>query len=122
MPIYIHLVAAFWVLLAGGAQLALKKGTGTHKLIGWTWMLAMMVVSISSFWISGFVDWFFGYGPIHLLSIWVLICVTVSLTSARRGNVRLHKFYAVGAYFGTLGAALGALLVPDRLLHDWLFG
>lgn len=122
MATYIHLTAALWVLLAGAMQLLRQKGTKPHKFIGWSWMLAMIVVSISSFWITGFVDWFFGYGPIHLLSIWVLICVAVSLTAARRGNIRQHQYFAVGAYCGTIGAALGAMLVPNRLLHDWLFG
>ena len=91
MSIYVHLTAAIWLILSGAAQLIMKKGTRTHKTIGWTWMLAMIVVSVSSFWITGVVDWFLGYGPIHLLSIWVLVCVAVSLVAIRNGNIRFTQ-------------------------------
>ncbi len=84
-------------------------------------MLAMIVVSVSSFWITGVVDWFLGYGPIHLLSIWVLVCVAVSLVAIRNGNIRLHKAYTIGAYAGSIGAGIAALLVPNRLLYTFFF-
>ena len=110
------------MILSGAVQLLLKKGTKTHKLIGWSWMVAMIVVAISSFGITGIVDWFYGYGPIHLLSIWVLICVFVSLVAVKKGKIGIHKAYTVGAYFGAIGAGLAAMLVPDRLLYNFLFG
>ncbi|MCP8688103.1 DUF2306 domain-containing protein [Marinobacterium sedimentorum] len=122
MTLTIHIAAALWVLLAGLVQLLLPKGTGRHRALGWSWMLAMLVVSLSSFGMPGFADWLYGYGPIHLLSVWVLICVAVSVASARFGYIRRHRAFAVGAYLGTVGAALGALLVPGRLLHGMLFG
>ncbi|BBB26567.1 DUF2306 domain-containing protein [Amphritea japonica] len=117
MHTYVHLSAATWVLVIGFLQLRWAKGTSLHKRLGWSWMLAMIIASISSFGITGFVNWFYGYGPIHLLSIWVLICVVLSVGSARRGNIRSHRSYAVGAYLGTIGAAVGAVLMPGRLLH-----
>ena len=122
MHTYIHLTAALWVLLVGLVQLFRSKGTALHKGLGWSWMAAMIITSVSSFWISGFIDWFYGYGPIHLLSLWVLICVVVSVSAARRGNIRYHRSFAVGAYLGTIGAAMGAILMPGRLLHELFFG
>lgn len=121
MADYIHLAAACWVLIAGGLQISLKKGTSIHRLLGWTWMLSMLVVAISSFWITGFMDWLWGYSPIHLLSLWVIFCVVMSVQGARNQNLRRHQFFAVGAYCGTVGAALGAL-APGRLLNGLLFG
>lgn len=121
MHSYIHLSAGIWVLVIGLLQLLREKGTASHKVLGRSWMLAMIIASVSSFWIKGFVDWFYGYGPIHVLSIWILICVAVSVSSARRGNVKLHRSFAVGAYYGTIGAALGAVLMPGRLLHTVFF-
>lgn len=82
----------------------------------------MVVVAISSFGISGIVDWFYGYGPIHLLSIWVLVCVAVSLVAVQKGNIGIHRAYTVGAYLGAVGAGVAAMLVPDRLLYNILFG
>ena len=121
MADYIHLTAACWVLIAGGLQLALKKGTSVHRVVGWTWMLSMLIVAISSFWITGFMDLLWGYSPIHLLSLWVIFCVLMSVHGARFQNLARHKFFAVGAYFGSIGAALGAL-APGRMLHGIFFG
>jgi len=121
LSVYIHLIAAIWLLLSGIAQIFLSKGTKLHKVTGWTWMIAMLVVAISSFWISGFVDWIYGYGPLHLLSIWVIVCVIVALVSVKRGNIRLHKAYTLGAFLGSIGAAIAALLIPNRLLYDFFF-
>ncbi|RLU00236.1 MAG: hypothetical protein D9N14_07020 [Ketobacter sp.] len=62
-----------------------------------------------------------GYSPIHLLSVWVIFCVVKSVQGARSGNLRRHKAFAVGAYLGAVGAALGAL-APGRMLNQMLFG
>lgn len=121
MSVYIHLAAALWVLAVGGLQLASAKGTPTHRWIGWSWMLAMVVAALSSFWLTSPSNLFMGYGPIHLLSIWVLVCVAVSVIAVRRGNIRRHRGFAVGAYLGTVGAAIGAIALPGRLLHSVFF-
>lgn len=121
MHISVHLVAAFWVLIGGTLQLALQKGTPLHRVVGWSWMLAMLVVAVSSFWIKGIVDWLWGYGPIHLLSIWVIFCVVYSVHGARTGNIKRHKGFAIGAFCGAVGAGLFAL-APGRLLNQYFFG
>ncbi|HBM83967.1 MAG TPA: hypothetical protein DD808_06875 [Halieaceae bacterium] len=121
MSVYIHLAAALWVLAIGAFQLASTKGTPRHRVLGWSWMVAMMVAALSSFWLTSHLDWFMGYGPIHLLSIWVIICVVISVSAIRCGNIRRHRGFAVGAYLGTLGAAVGALAMPGRLLHTYFF-
>ncbi len=84
-------------------------------------MIAMIIVAISSFWLTGFMNLLWGYSPIHLLSIWVLVCVMVSITSARSGNIKRHKAFAAGAFYGVIGAAIGTLM-PGRLIHQWVFG
>lgn len=121
MAITIHLAAALWALLAGSSQLLTQKGTKLHKVVGWSWMAAMVVVPISSFWLTGFMNLFWGYSPIHLLSIWILVCVGVSLYSVRTGNIKRHRAFAVGAFYGVVGAGLGTL-APGRLIHQWIFG
>ena len=118
MVITIHLTFACLVIVIGLIQLLMKKGTATHKRVGRLWMVSMLIVAISSFGISKGFDWFYGYGPIHSLSLWVIFCVGISTYSARIGRINRHKRYAVGAYIGSIGAGFGALLVPDRLLSD----
>lgn len=122
MQITIHLFSAFWVLIIGAMQLAWPKGTTLHKALGRSWMLAMLIVGISSFWIKGYINWYMGYGPIHLLSIWVMICVLVSVYFIRQGHINRHKDFAAGAFYGSLGAGLAAVLMLGRVLHVFLFG
>ena len=114
MAISIHLLAALWAIVAGISQLLARKGTRLHKVVGWSWMVAVTVVAVSSFWIKGFMNVLWGFSPIHLLSIWVLFCVVAAVHSARVGNIKRHKAFAVGAFFGVIGAGLGAL-APGRL-------
>jgi|TARA_R110000764_G_scaffold107248_2_gene193080 uncharacterized membrane protein len=40
---------------------------------------------------------------------------------ARKGNIKRHKIFTTGAFFGLIGAGLGTL-APGRLIHEWLFG
>lgn len=121
MLVGIHLIAALWVLAAGAAQLAGAKGTPRHRALGWSWMLAMTVVALSSFGMPSFMPVLGPYGPIHLLSVWVLICVAVGVLAARQGRIGVHRAFTAGAFLGAVGAGIGAL-APDRLLHKVLFG
>jgi uncharacterized membrane protein len=118
----VHLVGAAWALLVGAVQLSRPKGTPSHRLLGQSWMLAMIVVAVSSFWLQGFMDLFMGLSPIHLLSFWVLFCVAASLYHVRNRNITWHKVYVVGAYVGTVGAGIGAVVGETRIIHLWLIG
>ena len=56
MALSIHLVAAIFALIAGASQIVGQKGTRLHKVIGWSWMVSMVIVAVSSFWLTGFMD------------------------------------------------------------------
>lgn len=121
LALSIHLLAALVAIAIGAIQLAGRKGTRQHKFIGWAWMTAMVIVAISSFWLKGFMNIIWGFGPIHLLSLWILVCVAAAVYSARAGRIRTHKGFTVGAYCGVVGAGLGAF-APGRMLSQALFG
>ncbi len=120
-PIAIHLAAALYAIVAGGVQLALPKGTQLHRYLGRSWMVAMLITALSSFWIKSVMPLWLNFGPIHILSVWIIICVIISTTAARRHNIKQHKFYAVGAYIGLIGAGIGTL-APGRYLNQLFFG
>ena len=119
LPSAIHLAAVVPAVGIGVAQLFLAKGTRLHKAMGWTWVLAMLVVALSSFWIME-IRKGAGFSVIHLLSAWVLIALSAAIWHIRRGNVRAHKGFMVGTLLGLAGAGLGAL-APGRFLSILLF-
>ena len=74
----------------------------------------MIVVAVSSFWIMQLRKGA-GFSAIHLLSLWVLICLACAIWFIRRGNVRAHQRFMVGVMLGVAGAGIGALM-PGRFL------
>jgi len=119
LPILIHLACVVPAVVIGVIQLAAKKGTRPHKVLGWIWVAAMAVVAISSFWIFGIARGG-GWSWIHLLSAWTLFSLAAAIWFIRRGNVRAHKGFMVGILLGLAGAGLGAL-APGRFLSQLLF-
>ena len=119
LPSAIHLAAVAPAVAIGVAQLFMTKGTRLHKVMGWVWVLAMVVVAVSSFWILE-IRKGAGWSVIHLLSAWTLISLACAIWYIRRGNVRAHKGFRVGTLLGLAGAGLGAL-APGRFLAKFLF-
>jgi len=118
-PSAIHLAAIVPAVLIGVVQIAAKKGTRPHKILGWIWVLAMVVVAVSSFWILE-IRKGAAFSVIHLLSLWTLIALACAIWFIRRGNVRAHKRFMVGTLLGLAGAGLGAL-APGRFVSQLLF-
>ena len=119
LAIAIHLAAVLPAVVVGVAQLASKKGTRSHKTLGWIWVLSMAVAALSSFWIFG-INSGGGFSVIHLLSVVVLVNLSCAIWFIRRGNVRAHKYFMIGVFAGLVAAGLGAL-APGRLLARLLF-
>jgi uncharacterized membrane protein len=121
--IQLHAFAAMSALLLGLAQFAAPKGTLPHRTVGWIWVALMLLIAISSFWIHGHGARIAGpFGPIHLLSILVLVMLPVGLLFARRHNVRGHARTMVGLFIGALIVAGLFTLVPGRIMHAVAFG
>ena len=119
LPGAIHLAAVVPAVVIGVAQLFLPKGTRAHKAMGRIWVVAMLVAAVSSFWIMELRKGA-GLSVIHLLSAWILICLAAAIWHVRRGNIRGHQRFMVGATLGLFGAGLGAL-APGRFLAKFLF-
>ena len=119
LPIAIHLAVVVPAVVIGVIQLAAKKGTRSHKALGWIWVLALAVAAVSSFWIYG-INKTGGFSVIHLLSVWTLISLACAIYFVRRRNVPAHKGFMVGTFLGLAGAGIGAL-TPGRFLSQLLF-
>lgn len=111
--VHIHLAATILALALGVAMLTRTKGTGSHRLLGWTWVVLMLTAAISSFWIRGITG---GFSPIHGLSVLVLVLVPLAVLAIRRGRVKRHRFAMIGLFFGALVIPGLFTLLPMRLL------
>lgn len=114
MAFTLHLYASLLALGLGAILLLSPKGTMLHRMLGSTWVLAMAFSALSSFWFGGGVLPIMGhFGPIHLLSLWVLVALAVAVVAIFKGRVEQHRGWMVGAYLGLVGAFVGSL-APGR--------
>jgi uncharacterized membrane protein len=122
--IAVHIAAAGGVLALTAGQLTLSKGTPRHRTLGYAWVALMAVVALSSFAIPTFMTRLMGafpFGPIHILSIIMLIGLALAVRAARRGDVARHRRIVLILTASFLVTGLFTLL-PGRLLHGWVFG
>ncbi|MFJ5537351.1 DUF2306 domain-containing protein [Vreelandella titanicae] len=114
MAFTLHLYASLLALGLGAILLLSPKGTMLHRILGSTWVLVMAFSALSSFWFGGGVLPLIGhFGPIHLLSLWVLVALAVAVVAIFKGRVEQHRGWMVGAYLGLVGAFVGSL-APGR--------
>jgi len=118
---FVHAILAVAVFGLGLIQFLCPKGTIPHRVLGWSWVILMVSVSLSSFGISNRRE----FGPfswIHLLSVFVLFIVPPGVLAARRHRAGRHGRIMTGIF--VLGVLVtGALTVsPGRLMHEVAFG
>jgi uncharacterized membrane protein len=119
-----HAVAATLAMVLGAVNLVRRRrGDRPHRVIGRTWVVTMYLTAVSSFWIQEIRPGRFSW--IHGLSVLTIVTLTLGLWSARRGKVAAHAGNMIGTYLGLIGAFLGVVVVPTRLIpqafqHNWL--
>ncbi len=115
--ILVHTIAALAAVLSGIGIFLARKGTDTHRLLGRSWAVLMLVVIVSSFFIrtSGSYSW------IHLLSVGSLIALARAVYFVRKGDIRAHRYTMLGLYAGGLVLAGMFTLLPSRLLGSYLW-
>ncbi|MGR4843582.1 DUF2306 domain-containing protein [Rhizobium laguerreae] len=118
--VQIHVAAVTPAALLGAYILLRPKGTPLHRLLGRIWMALMIVTAMSSFFIHE-LDLFYGFSPIHLLSIATLFGSWNAIAAARRGDIRLHKRIVTGLYFGGIVLAGLFTFLPGRIMHTVIF-
>jgi len=123
MTIKVHVAAALVVIVLTPLQFfGFRKGSPAHRAIGYGWMLAMVGVALSSFFItSHFALNFAGFGLIHLFSIVSLITLAYAFFAARLHRVRAHR---TALFFLTIGffVAGAFTFLPSRIIGQVLFG
>jgi uncharacterized membrane protein len=115
--VFVHLVAAIAALLLGLLILTRRKGTFSHRTLGWTWVALMASAALTSVFIRDYrIVNIAGYTPVHLLTITVAVLLPLAIWRIRRGNVTGHRRMMTGLYIG--GCVIAGLfaLAPARFL------
>ena len=97
-PIPFHTLSAVGAIGLGAAQLVMRKGGNVHRLLGRLWSVLMALVAMSSFFIHEINLWG-RYSPIHLLSMWTLVSIGLTVCFARSGNIKRHRQSATVFYW-----------------------
>lgn len=119
--IQFHLATVIPAAILGPFILLREKGTPAHKALGKVWVLLMIGTAVSTFFIHT-INMFYGFSPIHLLSIAVIVGCIQAVLAARNGNIRKHRSIMRNLYVGGIGIAGLFTLVPGRLMHKVVFG
>jgi uncharacterized membrane protein len=122
--VWLHLATVLGALGVGVFQLVGPKGRLLHRILGWTWVGLMVATAVDTLFIrnAGVGPQLWGWGPLHLFSVWTLIMAPLAVYAARRHKVARHQRMMTGLFFG--GLILTALLAffPGRAMHLVLFG
>jgi uncharacterized membrane protein len=119
--ITLHGFAAMTAFVLGVVQLAAPKGTLPHRTLGWIWVVLMLGVAASSFWIHQ-IRLVGPWSPIHLLSIFTLLILPLGVWKAHRHQVRTHSLIMIFTFTGALVVAGLFTLAPGRIMHAVVFG
>ncbi|MFI5909170.1 DUF2306 domain-containing protein [Dactylosporangium sp. NPDC051541] len=115
----LHAAAATISLLLGAFNLLRRtRGDRLHKVAGRVWVGAMYFTIISSFFIQALKPGHFSW--IHGLSAFTFVTLSVGLWAAIAGRIEHHRRFMTGSYLGLLGAFVGAVVVPQRDIPQWI--
>jgi uncharacterized membrane protein len=113
--IAVHAIGASLALLLGAVNLVRKpKGDRAHRIVGRVWVVSMYWTVLSSFFIRELNPGSFSW--IHGLSVFTFVTLTIGLWAAMTGRTETHRGFMRGSYFGTVGAFVGASVVPQRAI------
>ena len=118
--IVIHAFAAMTAFVVGVIQFVGAKGTTAHRILGWSWVSAMLIVAVSSFWIHT-IRQFGEFSWIHGLSIGTLAMLPLGVMFARRHNISAHKKTMISIFAGALIIAGLFTLLPGRIMNEVVF-
>ncbi len=119
--IQLHAFAAMSAFVLGAVQLAAPKGTLPHRIVGSIWVLLMLAVSISAFFIHQLRIWG-PWSPIHLIAIFTLVTLPIAVWRAHTHQVEKHRRNMIGLFFGALVVAGLFTFWPGRIMHAVVFG
>jgi uncharacterized membrane protein len=137
--IRLHAFAAMIAVIVGVVQMLAPKGTVSHRALGWTWFVLIMVMLITAPIIHGgrveaLLDpglcylpdktmfWNLRCAGIHLLTIYLLLALPFGPLLARRGYIAAHGASMIATWCLALLVAGIFTMDTGRIMHQVLFG
>jgi uncharacterized membrane protein len=113
-----HAVSAVLALVLGAVNtLRRVRGDRPHVRIGRAWLVSMLLVSFTSFWIGDYSD---AEGLfLHGLAVATIVSIVIGWWAARNGQYITHGWCMVCPYVGLLGALVGVVAAPVRMIPSW---
>ncbi|WP_158219793.1 DUF2306 domain-containing protein [Ideonella sp. A 288] len=120
--VFFHLVTAIGALLVGIVVMTRRKGTGSHRALGWAWVLLMSSTTLASAFIRDHhMINLAGITPIHAFTLLVSVNLPRGIWAIRQGNVALHQKAMRGMFIGGCVVAGLFTLLPGRFLGGLLW-
>ncbi|MCW0981403.1 DUF2306 domain-containing protein [Agrobacterium sp. BT-220-3] len=119
--VQLHVATVTPAAIIGAVVLFFPKGTPLHRLLGKIWVVLMVVTSFSTFFIHE-LNVFYGFSPIHLMSLFTIYGCLQSVYFARRGDIKRHMRIMQGVYLGGIVIAGGFTFLPGRIMNGVVFG
>ena len=118
--IQLHVVAACLALLLGPVVLYRRKGDRRHKQLGYVWVVTMLIVATSSWFITSF-GIIGPFSPIHGFALLTYWSIWRAMRDIYAGNIKGHEQALRSLYWNGLIIAGGANFLPGRVLNRMVF-
>jgi uncharacterized membrane protein len=120
--IFFHMISALSALALGIVILTRRKGTTSHRALGWMWVLLMASAAVTSALIRDYrMPNLWGFTPIHGFTVLTAVSLPYAIWNARRGNITAHRNTMRRIYIGGCVIAGVFTLLPGRFLGSVLW-
>lgn len=118
LAIIIHVATVLPAIPLGAYLLLTRKGTKRHKQLGKLWVGLMLTTATAAIFIKTGGSFSF----IHIFVPMTYIASYKIIATARRGDMKGHRYEVVSLYLGALMIpGIVSMAMPGRLLNVWLF-
>ena len=102
--VFFHLVTAIGALAIGAVVMLRRKGNGSHRAWGWSWVVLMACTTVASGFIRDYnMPNVAGITPIHFFTVFVAFQLPRGIWFIRQGNVLAHRKAMRGQPSGSHG-------------------
>lgn len=120
---FFHSVFAVAAIAFGALVIAFRKGTGVHKLLGYGFFAAMVLMNVTAL----FTQSIYSFGPFHWMAIASLTFVTCGIIAPMffRANpawIRVHYDFMLWSYVGLIAAMFSEIAVRVPVVGEVVGG